>query len=99
MANGLNGRIKKLEASVPSEPEANCGRGLTLQPGTPAKCCHWHGYNCWHRPDPRVWAQAAMILEAIEAGDPNAEVGEPPPELVAEARELLLSKGYQLHEE
>ena len=39
-----------------------------------------------------------MILEAIQKGLPEPDISSPPPELIAQAREMMLEAGIELVE-
>ena len=37
-----------------------------------------------------------MLLEAIENGLPEPDISSPPPELVEQARQMMIEQGYEL---
>jgi hypothetical protein len=79
-----------------------CGQGLKLPKGTLSRWCSEHGHVCWWREDPKEWAKATILLEALKRKgrlDITDDI-EPNPEQVQveEARHFLVERGYELEE-
>jgi hypothetical protein len=92
-------RVEWLErSSLNHQPAGDCGRGLKLERGTPSRWCALHGYSCWHRHSAREWAEAAVILEYVKRHEPMPDDLVILPALLAEARQLILSKGLESEE-